>query len=404
LLTVLVWLYPLVALGLAPALAAQAPATISGVVEDAQSGAPVADVLVTIENTNLRAVTDPQGRFRLQGLPVGNVRVVLRHVAYGEHGRPLVIGATGPLDFRIRISTQAIELSPLVVEVLSDDELARRASGNSIDLIDRQTIDAFAVTGQSLVNVLGREVPGIRISSGCIEYRLQTRSRAIGFVDPDDARRDPVRGTVNDSCRELAVYLDGVRMREGTALLETLSLHDLERIEVLSPGEAGVRYPGADRGVIVLETRRGVIPETTTPRVTVTGFGWDEPRPYRWGRVLGTSVVANALVVRASYSTFVDCNSDIAGKCGGMVAAVAGMVSGTISALITRWAGGSSRSQGRTLPALLAGTATATLGYVLLLDSENTGSDVSRTAGHAVLAIGVPVTLTLSDRVFRVLK
>jgi hypothetical protein len=87
-----------------------------------------------------------------------------------------------------------------------------------------------------------------------------------------------------------------------------------------------------------------------------------------------------------------------------MVAAVAGAVSGTISGLITRWAGGTVNSEGRMLPSVLAGAVTASIGYKLLLDSENGGSDLSRTAGRAVLAIGVPITLTLSDRVFRVLR
>ena len=70
--------------------------------------------------------------------------LVLRHVGYGEHAQTLVVGASGSLEFRVRISSRAIELSPLVVEVVSDAVQARRASGNSLNMIDRPTIDAFS--------------------------------------------------------------------------------------------------------------------------------------------------------------------------------------------------------------------------------------------------------------------
>ena len=50
------------------------------------------------------------------------------------------------------------------------------------------------------------------------------------------------------------------------------------------------------------------------------------------------------------------------------------------------------------------GAAMASIGYVLYVHGENQDSDASRAAGQIVLAVGIPLTLTLSDRVFRMLR
>src|SRR5688500_1065965 len=116
-------LLSVLAFALPATLVAQGTRTVTGVVVDAESGAAVADVLVTLPGTDIRAVTDPEGRFRVFGISSERVQVVVRHVAYGEHGLVLAPGAR---ELRIRISTRAIELLPVVVEVPSSAEQARR--------------------------------------------------------------------------------------------------------------------------------------------------------------------------------------------------------------------------------------------------------------------------------------
>jgi hypothetical protein len=82
----------------------------------------------------------------------------------------------------------------------------------------------------------------------------------------------------------------------------------------------------------------------------------------------------------------------------------AALLTGAISGLFTRRAGRTPYSKGRTYPALLIGAATASIGYLLYMRGENEDSDTSRAAGQIVLAVGIPLTLTLSDRVFRMLR
>jgi hypothetical protein len=371
------------------------------VVVDAGSGRPVVDVLVAVQNTDLQAITDEAGRFSIRGVPLGSARLVFRHIAYGEQSRELVFEDTGLREILVRISPRAIELAPLELEVRS---LPFGASGNSIDLIDRETIDLFEIRGETLVNILGREVPGIRINSGCVEYRLQTRSRGIGYPDSIVRPLDPV----NETCRELTVYLDGVRQPDASAILQAVPLSNLESIEVLSPSEASVRY-GADGGVLLLESRRGFAPESVPNRVTYTGFGWHDPEPYRWPRVLGVSLVAQAAATIFAFRSFMECDSEdahVEGRttCTSAFAAGAGAAAGTMGGLLTGWAGKAPFTQGRTLPLVAVGILSATASYLLLIDAEKNDSDLAGWTGMALAATGTSILTTLTDRIFRIVR
>jgi hypothetical protein len=389
------------ALAVPPALTAQEARVVTGVVVDAQSGAPVADVLVTIRGTDLRAVTDPDGRFGITGVPVGSLQLVLRHVGYGEHAQPLVVGASGALDFRVRISTRAIELSPVVVEVASAEDRARRASGNVTNVIDRATIDAFSRTGQGLLPLLGSRVPSLRVIGNCLEYRFQAYTPPS--PDPDDPSL-----MVGFACRDITVYVDGMPNHQGSALLESMSPQDVERIQVLSPGDAGARYVDAGRGVILVETRKGVAPEMREPRANVTGFAWNEPQPYRLLRVLGVAALGNAALAGFTTRVFFDCSEHELQltriRCSAAVATGAAGFTSAVGGLLTRRVGRTELSEGRAVPALLIGAATASAGYMLYLHGENENSDSARAAGQIVLAVGMPLSLTLADRVLRVLR
>ena len=387
------------ALACPPTVGAQETRVVSGVVVDAESGAPVSDALVTIRGTGLTVVTDRDGRFEISGVPLGSLELVLSHIAYGEHAEPLIVEASGSLDLRIRASSRAIELEPLDVEVASTEAQARRASGTATNVINRATIAAFPGRGQGLLPVLQGRIPSLRVHGNCVEYRRQQQAVFADPVNPEISRTTP--------CRDITVVVDGVPDRQGSDLLAQLAPQDVERIQVLSPAEAGLQYMAGDRGVILVETRQGAA--TGRPyRIHVNGFGWDEPESYPWLRVLGVSVLGNAAVAGLTSTTVFDCRGFEEElrppRCYAPAGMAAAFVTSAVSRAITQWAGKTSGSEGRTYPALLLGTATASIGYLLYVHGENQGSDGYRTAGQVVLAVGIPLSLTLSDRVFRMLR
>jgi hypothetical protein len=387
------------ALAFAASVDAQETRSISGMVVDAESGAPVSDALVTIRGIGLSVATDPNGRFEISGVPLGNQELVLSHVAYGEHAEPLVVEASGSLDLRIQASSRAIELAPLGVEVASREAQARRASGTATNVIDRATIEAFAPRGEGLLPLLQGRIPSLRVHGACVEYRFLRQAVVPDPVNPE--------WQVTTPCRDVTVYVDGVPDGEGSAFLRQLSPQDVERIQVLSPAEAGLQYVGGERGVILVETRRGSVTEAPY-RIHVNGFGWSEPESYPWLRVVGVSAVGNAAVAGLTTRAMLDCGGNDVERpplrCHATAAVASAFLTSAMSRVITRWAGRTPYSEGRTYPALLTGVATASAGYLLYLHGEKQDSDASRAAGQIVLAVGVPLTLTLSDRLFRMLR
>ena len=389
-----------VALTVPVSLGAQETRAVSGVVVDADTGAPVSGAVVTILGPGLSVVTDPEGRFEISGVPTGSLELVLRHIAYGEHTEALDVEPSGPLDFQIRVSSQAIELAPLGVEVRSREAQAQRASGTATNIIDQATIEAFAPRGLGVLPLLQARIPSLRVHGNCVEYRFLQQA-----LVPDPQFPELVVAT---PCRDITVYVDGVPDVRGSSILGLLSPQDVEQIQVLSPSEAGLQYIDGGRGVILVETRQGSSRESPY-RIHVNGFGWNEPESYPWLQVLGASALGTVAVAGLTSRTVFECSDEDpmlkSPRChptAGMAAAL--VTSAAISRVITRAVGRTDGSEGRTYPALLLGAATASAGYLLYLHGEKQGSDGSRAAGQIVLAVGIPLTLTLSDRVFRMLR
>jgi hypothetical protein len=398
------WTLAAVSLPATPLLA-QEPAAVAGVVVDAESNAPIPGVEIRILGSNLVALSGDDGSFLLAEIPRGSQRLVLRHIAYGEHERTLTLDEPGTLRFLIRMSREAIELEPLVVDVAGAyaDEVFR-GGGNPANIIGAETIEAADRTGMTLMSLL-RQVPGVRVrGDDCLEYRLQGGGSAIGVRAPDlppDTR--------NPTCREMAVFIDGVRVQESTDLLLDTYLSQLERIEVLSPGQAGVRYGVAGaRGVLLLETKQGVAPELVPDRAKYTGFGWHDTRPYRWARVLGISLGTHAAAAAFTFGTVIDCDQYVAldapTTCTSALAVGLGLMAGTVSGLLTGWAGKGEVTEGRTFPLLAVSAASATTSYLLIKNAEEADSGLAGVTGMALAAVGASILTTLTDRIFRVAR
>jgi hypothetical protein len=398
-------LITLLALLAAPGLAAQESSAVAGIVVDAATGQPVPDVGVGFDRLELLAYTDSAGRFRIEGVPAGSRSFVFRHLAYGEHSREVVVGEGGaPLELEVRISQDAIELSPLVVDVLSPAERRRLGSGFAMRELGFEEIQEAQRQGLQLEDLV-RRVPGIRfrpIAPGggarerdCIEYRTY--------------------GTGN-SCRDLAVVMDGVRMGSAGMVLHTMDLDEIQRLEVLSPGEAGLQYGmSGGFGVLLVETRTGR-PLADLERVgPMSPFDWDvEAEPYRWWRVFATSFVANAAAVGLtslplSYCTHVlDGSLSSQPRCNRWAATSAGVAAialpGAGAGAVGSWAGTTPLSRGHRGWAMSLGTLSNWAGALLYFTARSTDSEARQILGLSILALGTPLIVTVSDRFFRRLR
>jgi hypothetical protein len=384
----------------ASALSAQQTGTLSGRFQDEASLGGIASVIVRIASTDLSALSDAEGRFQIRGVPAGSQVVLLQHVAYGERVDTVLIRAGQEARLDLRLSMRAVQVDSVVAQAATELQARRRSTGAAMHELMRPAIDEAARKGQSLAELLRDQMPSLNVQSQsagfltCVEFRQGSGLRTTG------------------ACQMMAIYIDGVFMSAPGTIPPNIPLNDIERVEAISPGQAGVQYGTlGGNGVLLIETRRGPGPQRQRPGETyLIGFDWsEEPSPYPWVRVIASGVLANALslgvgLLAAEQCLLVDDRRGTVGVregCGGMKALAAGSLAIVLpifgTSYATRWGGSTVRSRGRLVPGVVVGSVSALTGYLLLVEGQNVGAGVA-------LGLGIPALVVLSDRVFRVLR
>jgi hypothetical protein len=219
------------------------------------------------------------------------------------------------------------------------------------------------------------------------------------------------------------VYLDGVPVAAPEQLLASLSLRDIESMEIIPSVEAGARYGAGGSGALLIETRRPDPPdddEDGTPTRSVVrprNHDWTtEAQPHATARVYVYSALGGALGLAAGVvvadqclglrnpsfdSVITDC--DALPTMASAAAAVALPALG--AGLAARLAGSTDVSQGRLWPAMVGASMVLVPGYALVLSSRRSDeTGPLQWIGGSLLALGAPMAVTFADRLFRSIR
>lgn len=388
-------------------------AEITGVVIDVDGGAGIGDVIIRIEGTLVSAASDEDGRFVLRGIPAGTWTLQVEHVAYGVHEHLIAVEAGERSNVQIRLAQEAIELEPLIVEGETSLQRQRRTTGSSFWEVDRERIVRAIGTSRHMGDVLRQVVPGLSLRQAnnlsqtdvCLEFR---GAASISIVN---AR----------ACNHPMVLLDGVVVTNPQYLYGSVGMENLERIQVIPPGEAGARYgTGSLYGVILIETQRPGPIRTGPDARDLVGdrealtFDWtSDPAGHDTDRAFLGALVGNAVgltlgLLVSRQCIRVDADDEIATSCGATTNVLAGLSAFALpaagSALGVRWAGGTELSVGRMVPAVLGAGMMLFPGYAFSMSTVGGDRPVVNSVGHTFLALGVPLAVTLADRLFRTLR
>jgi TonB-linked SusC/RagA family outer membrane protein len=245
------------------AAVAQATGTIRGHVVETGSRRALSDVQVTVNGTQLGAVTNGNGDYAIGNVPFGPQTVQVRRIGYTRRtGQATVApGADARIDFELDVAATQLDA---IVTTGTAGAVEKRTVGNAVTQINAEDVTA-KTNVTSVTEILQARSPGVTINAGS--------------GTPGTASDITIRGASSFTVTRPVVYIDGVRMStdtlgnfgpSGQGLspnsggqtangLNLVNPEDIESIEVIKGPAASTLY-GADAagGVIQIITKKGV--------------------------------------------------------------------------------------------------------------------------------------------------
>ena len=371
---------------------------VKGRVWDQDRRAPAPGVSVRLEGTSHQSLSGEDGLFEFTAVAPSTYILSTDHLTFGAGTQTLEIPESNEVRFTVWLSASAIELEPIVVEVLTQSERQRRAEGSRIQRVTRAQIKAHS---GSLSEVLSARVPGISLDR---RYRMDPIPSCLELRRP---------ATLIPGCHPPLVILDGIRLNGSNDFLNTVPLEYVESVTVIPPSAAGVRYGiGSAWGVIRVETRSaavGVTSQRSALEPLARSYDWGrEPAGHPWARAMAGATLGTLGGMAVAWGTSENCSplneargQDCRGN-GTLMATLAGLAlpaaGGALGANLfgrTEW------SRGRVSLTAFAAAVPMLMGYVLAVQGYRVDLTGQRILGGALVVAGVPIVSTLADRAFR---
>ena len=236
------------------ALAAQDQAgAIAGRVIDRDTQQPIPSAQVVIVGTQVGALTDDRGEYRLTRVTPGARQVRALRLGYqsATQAVTVVAGQTATVDFAL--GNAAVNLDQVVITATGETQ-RKRESGAITSTIAVDALDLAPITNFS--QVLTGRAPGVavQLTSGTLGSGTRIRIRGTNSIS---LANDPL------------LIIDGVRVNNTVASgiavggmlpsrLDDLNPDEIENIEVIKgPAAAALYGPAAANGVIQVTTKRG---------------------------------------------------------------------------------------------------------------------------------------------------
>jgi TonB-linked SusC/RagA family outer membrane protein len=321
--------------GLASVASAQAgTGSVTGVITDRESKAPIEGARIVVTGTTLETQSNAKGEYRLVGLRAGVNQVGVLRIGYRAGADTVRVQANETATLNFELAKTVTTLQELVVTGTVGNQ-ERRAQPAQVASVSATDIKENAVVN-NVNDMLQSRVPGIAVNA------------ASGTAGTNRTIR--IRGASSISLsNQPIIFIDGVRFNEGTVnlglngqltdRLNDINPDDIENIEVVKGPAAATLY-GADAsaGVIQIITKKGRAgtasfqqtvraeygqadlnwtPPSNYGNCTASLIAANSPNPLCRGQALGTLVSDNPLAREGGIRTGADQLFGWTGRGGG---------------------------------------------------------------------------------------
>lgn len=229
--------------------------TITGLVLDDSSAAPVAGATITVKGTNLAVVTNQDGEFSIN-TSGANIVLQFSHVGYlkGE----IVVPASGQVTITMTKATSSLDE---VIVIGYGTQKAKDVTG-SVAVVDLKKLTDMPVA--SVTEALRGQIPGLNVSGG------STRPGAMPTLS---IRQQFNWGKDGGGTIPLVVIDDVIQVDPQTGLpsldrFNSLDMSEVESITVLRDASAAIYGSRASQGAIIVKTKRG---KSGPPKINYSG-------------------------------------------------------------------------------------------------------------------------------------
>lgn len=277
---------------------------VAGQVTDASTGQPLAGVLVLVEGSGNRVLSDSLGRYLLTRLTPGPQVLRAERIGFAPARISVTVPTSGLVATDIRMAPSALQMSGIIVTA----DPAGRARG---ELGTASVIEREAIRHQTAASLSGllELVPGIPLQPPGLDGVQQISLRAAPVSGAGGEAVGP--GAAALASAGTLIVLDGVPLSNNANLqslgprgelplataagggvdLRRIPATLIERVEVIR-GVPSARYGDLTQGAVVVETRAGDV----TSDIAVRRDGQTTEASILYGTQIGTSHAGTAMV------------------------------------------------------------------------------------------------------------
>ncbi|MDQ8153721.1 MAG: TonB-dependent receptor [Gemmatimonadota bacterium] len=218
------------------------------------SGVAVAGADVWIDGTTRRVVSNDSGEFRIDQVPSGRVRVMVRRIGFQPDSKRISVKAGDTRQVKFMLDGLLEELDAVIVTARAgasgrmQEFWARRMVGIGV-FITRAEIERRHPPSTA---DLFQQVMGVRVIAGANgeSTRLVTGRQSVSA--------SPLNRSLASGACQMQYYVDGIFMTPGTFTVDEVTPDMVEAIEVFrGPSEIPARFRQRDTacGLVVIWTR-----------------------------------------------------------------------------------------------------------------------------------------------------